>query len=620
MFRLTLLILASSFLWARSHDANYVPLKPEVRMPDGTTFLTWRDETQYTKTYHVDRNNQLASDQNAGTAERPFRTINRAAQVVRAGERVWVHSGVYREMVQPGNGGEGPNRMIAYEAAPGEQVIIKGSRVLTARWQLSKDPSGKAVPFLFSKRLWMATLPDEIFEPGYQAFGTPNASPEELDLMPWAVAWKGRPPYSLPRGLIFQNDRRMSQLVAYEDLVRIPGSYWVARDGKTVHIHPFGDDDPNESFFECAVQSHIFKPQRQGLGFIRVSGFIMEHCANGFPRVGVGALNAMGGHHWIIEHNTVRQINSVGIEFGYYTTEPEDKRQPPRRDPDIGHMIVRDNRIADCGAAGIRSFVVSYGLVEDNDVIDCGWQDAEFHWETAGIKLLINNGTLVRNNHIARMEGGGGIWLDWNNRNSRVTGNFIHDVRTAQGAIFVEASQHPNLVDENVIWKIDGQGVRAADTDCLVIAQNLFGRVKGEIVFAKVATDRSLGGRKLTSTQNRVINNIVVDAGLPIAFDPGNSADYNVYVSTSDTREMQPLASEEHSSSIKAEVSVDEPNQLLTWKPAKPLPVVPRLAECTRDFSGRYRTAESNVPGPFLALAHAASVLLKNGSPNVAQK
>jgi hypothetical protein len=84
--------------------------------------------------------------------------------------------------------------------------------------------------------------------------------------------------------------------------------------------------------------------------------------------------------------------------------------------------------------------------VEENEIRRCGWQDAEYHWEVAGIKMLINHDTLVRGNRIADMEGGCGIWLDWDNRNSRVTGKLIERVRTAQGAVFIEASQHPNMV------------------------------------------------------------------------------------------------------------------------------------------------------------------------------
>ncbi len=120
---------------------------------------------------------------------------------------------------------------------------MKGSRVLEGAWQRSRYSPGANAPSLFSKKLWMTVLPDTMFEGGFNAFQTPNATDEEMRLMPWAVEWKGRLPYTLPRGLLFQEGRRMEQLATYEDLVRLPGSYWVAPDGKTIHIHPFGGDD-----------------------------------------------------------------------------------------------------------------------------------------------------------------------------------------------------------------------------------------------------------------------------------------------------------------------------------------------------------------------------------------
>jgi hypothetical protein len=521
-----------------------------------------------------------------------------------------IHAGVYREMVEPRFSGEGPDRMIAYEAVPGDEVIVKGSRELRTRWEISRNARGQGA---FSRRLWMTTLPDTLFTAGYLPFRTPNASDEELDLMPWALAWKGRVPYSLPRGLLFQDGRRMTQMAAYEDLVRLAGSYWVAADGKTVHIHPFGSGDPNGKLFEAAVQSHIFKPAAPGLGFIRVSGLTLEHCANGFPRIGVGALFTMGGHHWIIERNTIRHVNSVGIEIGYRTFEAADKRQAPRKDPNLGHVILRNNRIHDCGTAGVRAHDVSDGLVEGNQITDCGWQDAEYHWEVAGIKLLITRRTLVRGNRIARIEGGSGIWLDWDNRGSRVSGNLIHDVRTAQGAVFVEASQQPNLVDHNVIWNLTGQGVRAADTDNLTIAHNLFYRVSENLVFAGVATSRSLGGRKLTSQGNRVLNNIFVDAAKPIAFgDADNLADFNLYVSTQPGAAPKPPPTEKHSEAVTASLVLND--AVLDWKPSHWLPAVPPVPLCNLDFFGRERAAELTVPGPIVSLARAAAIRLAEPS------
>lgn len=52
--------------------------------------------------YHVAKN---GSDLNTGSAESPFLTINRAASVALAGNKVVVHAGVYRECVSPAHGG-----------------------------------------------------------------------------------------------------------------------------------------------------------------------------------------------------------------------------------------------------------------------------------------------------------------------------------------------------------------------------------------------------------------------------------------------------------------------------------------------------------------------------------
>ena len=616
MRHLVVLLLAAAASLAPAAELQYTPLDPPVELPDGLQYVSWRDTTRYKRTLHVDQRHPEASDDNPGTSDKPFRTINRAAQVVRAGERVQIHSGVYREMVRPRNSGEGPDRMIAYESAPGADVVIKGSRLLEKRWERSRDPHPGNRDSLFSRKLWMATLPDEMFEDGYFPFQIPNVSDAEFDLMPWAVRWKGRVPYTLRRGLIFQDGRRMVQLGVYEDIARVPGSYWVEEDGCRVHIHPFGSSDPNGKLFEVATQSHIIKPEKAGLGFLRISGLTLEHAANGFPRVGVGALFTMGGHHWIIEGNTIRDVNSVAMEIGYLVFEHRDPdpRNTPRQDPDLGHTIARGNRIYDCGTGGIQGHNVSDALVENNDIRQCGWQDAEFYWETAAIKLLVNRGTLVRGNHIANIEAAGGIWLDWDNRNSRVTGNIIHDVQTMQGAIFIEASQYPNLIDNNFIWDIDGQGVRAADTDGLTIAHNLFARCKENVIVAKVATKRSLGGRALTSTGNRVLNNIFLDIGGPIAFDPGNTADYNVYASTDEPFDLEQWRQQgygAHSRILPVQARFDAEELVFSWKARAALAEAPPVEHCSRDFFGRPRGESLVTPGPFISLTKYARISLK---------
>ena len=118
---------------------KYQSLSPAVILPDKFEFKTWENLTLYTKTYVVDRQNPNASDTNTGDEAHPFLTINRAAQVVNPGERVLIKSGIYREKVVPGYGGKSQKEMICYEAAPGDSVVIKGSRILKSSWVRSQS-------------------------------------------------------------------------------------------------------------------------------------------------------------------------------------------------------------------------------------------------------------------------------------------------------------------------------------------------------------------------------------------------------------------------------------------------------------------------------------------------
>jgi len=80
-----------------------------------------------THEYHV---STRGDDQNKGSSEHPFRTISQAAQLVRPGDRVIVHEGIYREQVNPLFGGDSDSKRIVYRAADGEHVEIKGSEVV----------------------------------------------------------------------------------------------------------------------------------------------------------------------------------------------------------------------------------------------------------------------------------------------------------------------------------------------------------------------------------------------------------------------------------------------------------------------------------------------------------
>lgn len=60
-------------------------------LPDGREFEFWEQEEKYSCELHVDCKNPVANDSNDGSAERPFRTIQAAAEVAEAGTLVLIH-------------------------------------------------------------------------------------------------------------------------------------------------------------------------------------------------------------------------------------------------------------------------------------------------------------------------------------------------------------------------------------------------------------------------------------------------------------------------------------------------------------------------------------------------
>lgn len=81
---------------------------------------------------HVDA--RRGSDQGGdGSAGKPFRTIARAAALLKAGDRCILHQGIYRETIRPVRSGRA-GAPITFEAAPGEDVFVSAAEPVTG-WQ-----------------------------------------------------------------------------------------------------------------------------------------------------------------------------------------------------------------------------------------------------------------------------------------------------------------------------------------------------------------------------------------------------------------------------------------------------------------------------------------------------
>jgi parallel beta-helix repeat protein len=165
-------------------------------------------------------------------------------------------------------------------------------------------------------------------------------------------------------------------------------------------------------------------------------------------------------------------------------------------------------------------------------------------------------------------------------------------------------------VDNNIILNINGEGVYLCDTDNTIVAHNLFSNIIENQVVAKVKTDRSLGGRRLTSTGNQIVNNIIVDQGKPILTeDPSNVTDYNIYIATISGKSAM-KDSGKHSVLTEGNIKFDKVKLVLNLEITSQLPEVPLLKNCELDFFKTERIKDHNLPGPFQGLVNPVALQL----------
>jgi len=580
-------------------------LTPPVLLPDGREFRTWEQSAEHGRTFFVAQRHPQASDDNPGSEARPWKTIGRAVAALEPGDRVVVRQGLYREWVRPARGGTGPNAMITYQAAPGEEVIVSGSEPLAGRWTPS-TPSGQS-PLASA---WMIELPAPLLD-GYNPFAERNISDAMSD-NPYNRGGWDKPPYTLPRGLVFQDGRRLLQVAEYAELAQADGAYWVEPGGRRLHVRPCQDQPPAKAAFDVTTRPFAFAPEQAGLGFIRVDGFVVERVANCVPVPQLGAISTMQGHHWIVENNVVRQVNGLGLDYGRRQTFIP--YEVPADTPYLAGVgtIVRGNTFLECGVSALSGLGLIGGLVEDNYSRDCGWRRVQGLAESGGIKLHYLKHTLVRRNAVQGTTSAAGLWVDHSNHNSRITQNIVFG---AEGnAFFLEASYGPNLVDHNIFWGSSGDGMLLTHTGHATIAHNLVGCCRGLPV--RIAPARPLPtGRMIdletkrfsASDHNRLIGNVFYgfESRTPLVpADMDNVSDWNVFVNPPDGKPFdlaawhQKTGYETHSQAATSSLEFLPAE----WKLRGLLPTLacPRIPAVTSDYFAAVRSDETTEAGPFV--------------------
>ncbi|MDE6932324.1 MAG: hypothetical protein K2P37_06515 [Oscillospiraceae bacterium] len=419
------------------------------------------------RVYHVAKS---GSDRNPGTSDAPFLTIQQAADIAQAGDRVVVHEGVYREWVRPRNGGWNENSRIVYEAAPGEHVVIKGSEPLTG-WTPVEGT------------VWRVTVPDSLFQ---------NRNPYRTPLGgDWFISPRD---YTVHAGEVYLNGKSFYEARSLEEVLRprmrtvSPHETWggreeailepertlyqwfceVGEDTVTIYAN-FQGADPNRELVEINVRRACFFPEKTGMDYITVRGFEMAQAATTWtPPTAMqeGLIGPFWSKGWIIENNVIHDSRCSGISIGKEGTTGENDFTRFRMKPGyqnqleavckarhigwsrerVGSHIIRNNLIYDCGQNGIVGHLgCVFSEIYGNEIYNIAVKHEFYGHEIAGIKLHAAIDVQLHHNYIHHCALG--TWLDWQAQGTRVSGN-IYDANNRD--FMIEVTHGPCLIDNNI--------------------------------------------------------------------------------------------------------------------------------------------------------------------------
>jgi len=455
--------------------------------------------------YYVSANVTRSGD---GSKAHPFQTISAAARIAKAGDKVLVAPGVYREYVDPVNGGTDDNHRVVYRSEIKGGAIISGAEEVKCWVRYQGD-------------VWMARIPNGIFG-GYN---------------PYTTCIQGdwySPVWPAHTGEVYLNGKSMYEAPNLKSVLNPeinrtswdPGftkhKWYTCQDGDCTVIYAnFLGVNLNEENVEINVRRNCFYPSKTGVGYITLSGFTVKQAATQWAPPTAYQEGMIGPHWskgWIIEDCEVSDSKCSGISLGKYLQPNNDNKWTSRYCKDgtqnerdaicqalidgwtkenIGSHIIRRCHIHDCGQTGIVGHLGGvFSVIEDNHIHHINHKQELSGAEIGGIKMHAAIDVIYRRNHIHHCTRG--LWLDWQAQGTRVTQNLFHDNTPPMGTeianglalgedIFVEVSHGPTLIDNNLL--LSDFACRLS-TQGLAFVHNL---IAGSFTFVGEGTDNGDG-------------------------------------------------------------------------------------------------------------------------------
>ncbi|MEO8738053.1 MAG: right-handed parallel beta-helix repeat-containing protein [Edaphobacter sp.] len=400
--------------------------------------------------YHVGKN---GNDHNDGSSSHPFLTISAAAALAQPGDVINVHEGIYRERINPPRGGTSDAKRIIYQAAPGEHVQITGAEPVQ-NWRKAKN------------NVWKVILSNSFFGP-FNPYS-------DLIHGDWFDP-KGRKHHT---GAVYLNGDWFIEAATLEDVFNIAGEtpLWFGQvdENTTTLWAQFKGIDPNVQHVEVNARQTVFYPDKIGINYLTVRGFILSQAATPWAPPTAEQIGIIGTHWskgWIIENNVVSYSTCSGIALGKYgdqwdnTSENsaegyvktiERATQAGWSKENIGGHLVQNNTVSHCEQAGIvGSLGAVFSVVTRNTIRDIHVRRLFTGAEMAGIKFHAAIDTEISHNYIHRTCLG--VWLDWMAQGTHVYGNLFHNNRDED--LMVEVDHGPFVVDNNIFLSITSQRI-----------------------------------------------------------------------------------------------------------------------------------------------------------------
>ncbi|WP_051709699.1 DUF1565 domain-containing protein [Andreprevotia chitinilytica] len=345
------------------------------------------------------------NDTDTGAADHPWKTIQHAANVVQAGDTVYVHAGVYNETVTVPTSGSASAGYITFRNVPGEAVVLDGSGLAVS--------GGVQGLFSLVSRSYVRVIGFELRN--YSASGS-----------------------DIPVGIFVSG----------------AGNHIELRNN---HVHHIATTTTPGNAYGIVIYGN---QAPAGLTNVVIDGNEVDHLTTGSSES-----LALDGNvqYWQVTNNVVHDNNNIGIDAaGYFGTSPQTAYDQARNGLIAGNTvynITSINNPAYGGSYGADGIYIDGGtqiVIERNRVYqtDLGIELASENYGKTTHQVIARNNLSYFNNLTGISLGGYASSVGGTSYVS-VVGNtlFGNDTqRTGSGELQIQYHATSNLIENNVLY------------------------------------------------------------------------------------------------------------------------------------------------------------------------